>query len=131
MELIEKIKTKKLLKIGIIVLVAIILIAGISNIFGGASGKAEKAVKNLLYEEFTDVDSIKVKTKTVAKNKESKLYAVDTTIKIKDNGETITQNCFVIVHIERNNDYTLNTYQYDKSNRKDVLELVYSALVRN
>lgn len=128
--MIEKIKSKKSLKIGAVVFVAIILIAGISNIFGSASNKAEKAVENLLYEEFTDVDSIKVKTKTVAKNKENKLYAVDTTIKIKDDGETETSNCFVIVHIERNNNYTLNTYQYDKSNRKEVLELVYSALVR-
>ena len=130
MELIEKIKTKKPLKIGVIVLVAILVIAGISNLFGSASAKAEKAVETLLYEEFTDVDSIKVKTKTVAKNKENKLYAVDTTIKIKDDGDKITQYCFVIVHIERNNNYTLNTYQYDKSNRKDVLEVVYSALVR-
>lgn len=130
MELIEKIKAKKPLKLGVIILVVILVIAGISNVFGGASGKVEKVVESLLYEEFTDVDSIKVKTKTVAKNKESKLYAVDTTIKIKDDGETETRNCFVIVHIERNNNYILNTYQYDKSNRKDVLELVYSALVR-
>ena len=130
MELIEKIKTKKPLKIGVIVLVAILVIVGISNLFGGASAKAEKAVENLLYEEFTDVDSIKVKTKTVAKNKENKLYAVDTTVTIKDDGDKITQNRFVIVHIEKNNNYTLNAYQYDKSNRKEVLELVYSALVR-
>ena len=130
MELIEKIKTKKPLKIGVIIFVAILVIAGISNLFDGASAKAEKAVENLLYEEFTDVDSIKVKTKTVAKNKENKLYAVDTTVTIKDDGDKITQNRFVIVHIEKNNNYTLNAYQYDKSNRKEVLELVYSALVR-
>lgn len=130
MELTEKIKTKKSLKIGVIVLIAILVIAGISNLFGGASVKAEKAVETLLYEEFTDVDSIKVKTKTVAKNKESKLYAVDTTIKIKNDGETYSSTRFVIVHIEKSNNYILNNYEYDKSNRKDVLELVYSALVR-
>lgn len=129
-------KSGGMLKKIVVLMIAILIISGFSNLFDSGSRKAEKFVKELYMEqikeseEFGGADKIKIKTKTVGKNKDANLYAVDTTITIKDGRDKQEVTAFVFVYVEKDGNYYAGGLEYDKSTRKDTLEIVRSKLVR-
>lgn len=127
MEKTEGTKSKGIVKLGVIILAVILVISGLSNLFDSGSRKAEKCAKEAYTEFYSSADSLSFKkVKTVAKNKDRNMYAVDVTVRVREYGETNEDHYFAIIC----NGEFIGDYEYDKSNRREILELVYSRLVR-
>ncbi len=127
-------KNFKWVKIVAIVLVAVLVFLLIGAIFSDKNAKAaEKYIKRefvSMYEK-AGFESVKVKTKTVGKNKDSHLYLVDTTIKSKDkDGDKETNTLFVLVYSDGEDTEVLRMFEYEKSNKKDIKDVAIASLAK-
>ena len=126
----KAVKENKYLKIGILAVLIIIILA---LIFGGSNGnakKAEKYVKESFTSEFKDADSVKVKTKTIGKNKDFDLYLIDTNVKINSDGKKVEANYYVIVYATKDDQIIHRQLEYTKENKSDIKDVAIAMLAK-
>lgn len=128
-EVAAKVKQSKYagwIKIGAVVLAAILVISLIGSLFSDKNAKAaEKRLVTSIEEllEEADFTGIKVKAKLVAKNKDAYLYCFDTTVTCKYDGEKETKTSFYIMYADGEDIFLLNEFDYEKENKKDAREI--------
>ena len=136
-EYVKKVKQSKhfnLIKIGAIIIAALLIFNVFKVIFGdGNAKKAEKFVRSDIVSAFegAGIDDYKIKTEIIEKNKGSNIYAIDVVVKgTKPNGEKSTSMQFVLVYSNAGNVYAVNGYDYQKENKKDIKDVVLALLAK-
>lgn len=122
-----------IIKIGAAAVAVIVIFNVFSFIFGDK--KVKKAQDFMTSEILVMLDEEgitdkSVSSKAIGKNKDASLYAFDTTIKVKVNGEKMESKSFIIVRYEKDYSYIAAEYAYDDENKRDKKEVALAFLAR-
>lgn len=130
---VNKSKFSTIIKIGAAVVAVVVIFNVFSLIFGDKNVK--KAEDYLTTELMTMLDQAgatdtSVKTKAIGKNKDASLYAFDTTIKGKVDGEKDEYTSFIIVHYDKEYQAIVYEFGYDDSNKRDKKDVTLAMLAK-
>lgn len=71
-----------------------------------------------------------VKAKAIGKNKDASLYAFDTTIKGKVDGEKYESTSFIIVRYDKDYQSIVYEFVYDDSDKRDQKDMTFAMLAK-
>lgn len=129
----DKSKFSILIKIG----AAVVAVVVIFNLFGLIFGdkNVKKAEDYLTGEIMTMLEQVgatdaSVKAKAIGKNKDASLYAFDTTIKGKVDGEKYESTSFIIVHYDKDYQSIVYEFVYDDSDKREQKDVTLAMLAK-
>lgn len=129
----DKSKFPTLIKIA----AAVVAVVVVFNLFGLIFGdkNVKKAEDYLTGEIMTMLEQVgatdaSVKAKAIGKNKDASLYAFDTTIKGKVDGEKYESTSFIIVRYDKDYQSILYEFVYDDSDKRDQKDMTFAMLAK-
>lgn len=133
---VNKSKYGKIIKIGTVVVAAILLF----NLFGWIFGdkKAKNAQDFLisqiqLLSETKNMDECKVEAKIIGKNEDASMYAFDTTVTVKYMNNELKTSSYVVLYYDEDNEfnsYTVGEYEYENDNKNDMKDIALAKLAK-
>lgn len=116
---------------------AVVTVVVVFNLFGLIFGdkNVKKAEDYLTGEIMTMLEQVgatdaSVKAKAIGKNKDASLYAFDTTIKGKVDGEKYESTSFIIVRYDKDYQSILYEFVYDDSDKRDQKDMTFAMLAK-
>lgn len=116
---------------------AVVAVVVVFNLFGLIFGdkNVKKAEDYLTGEIMTMLEQVgaadaSVKAKAIGKNKDASLYAFDTTIKGKVDGEKYESTSFIIVRYDKDYQSIVYEFVYDDSDKREQKDLTFAMLAK-
>lgn len=136
-EYVQKIKQHKhykYIKIGAIVIAAILVFCIVSGLFADKNAqKAEEYLKSDIVASLQEsgVNDVKVKTNVIGKNQDSSLYAIDTVVDAKlPDGQKFTYSEYTIVYSDGETVLEVNGFEYTDADKNDIKDIALASLAK-